>query len=540
MKKCSKFLATALGLTCALGAFNVAGCKEKIPNDPNTLEIYVGKFGYGVEWLDAAIASFKSQSWVQEKYPNLNIPTPKNNSDREYAGNRIAAGASANTTDLFFCCVSSAGRFGTKTSDGNYLFEDLTDVYDSTVPGEEITVKAKMNPSIYAAQDVQNLDGTTAYYAMPWVNGYEGLLYNKTLMDGYFGEGNYTLPRTTNELLKLAADIKGKDASRAVFISASQYGYWSSAVVQWWAQYEGMENYENYWEGVNEYDERTPEVFSQTGRLRSLEVVESLIGNASYRHSDTNTMSFTAAQAKFLLGEAVIMQNGDWFENEMRTTAAENPNNFDIQFMKAPVISAITEKCTVVKTDADLAKVVDCVDQGKDLEATKTATGISNLTANDFNRIKEARTMMYGVIGHEAYIPSYATAKDVAKDFLRFLATDIAIESFTTVTHGVATPFQYDLETKNPTLYENLPTMQKSKLDIVKTGSMITPYTSFRLHYLGGMYTFVRTANIEASFTASNVKDKKSAQKIWQDEIDYFTADNNSAWNSLLNKAGMN
>ena len=539
MKKINKIFAVALGACCSACMLFSAGCKSKVSNDDNTLEIYIGKFGYGVEWLDAVIELFKEQTWVKEKYPDLNIPTPMNNSERNYPANRIMAGANANSIDLFFSCVSASGNFGVKDSGGNSYFEDLTDVYDSEVPGESILLKEKMLPDIYEAQDIQNLDGTTSYYAMPWVNGYEGMLYNKTLIRQYFGE-DYVMPRTTEELKKLAADIRAKKSGKTPFISASQYGYWSSAVGTWWAQYEGLESYENYWLGLNDLGERSNEIFSQKGRLRALEVAEDLIGAETGNcHSDTNTMDFTQAQAKFLLGEAFMMQNGDWFENEMRKTQAENPNNYEICFMKMPVISDITEKCSVVKTEESLSFIVQCIDEGKDYKETKAAfASFGDLPENDYARIKEARSVMYRVVGHEAYIPSYATAKDLAKDFLRFLSTDIAIESFIRVTNGVGTPFTYDMQTKNETLYHNLPELHKSRLEIAKTGVGLTPYTSYRLNYYGGLYTFIRTQNIEVAFTAQNKDDRSTAQEIWQRDIDWYTQSNGVNWTSLLNRAG--
>lgn len=543
MKKTKMILASVLSVCCLFGTVGVAGCGSKVANDESTLEIYIGNFGYGTKWLDEAIKLFKEQDWVKEKYPNLDIPTPSSNSNREFTANKIASEANANTTDLFFSTVSASGRYATKASDGSPLFEDLTEVYNSTVPNENITLKDKMLPDIYASQDVE-VDGKTVYYAMPWVNGYEGLLYNKTLMDRLYGGESYVMPRTTDELLALAEKIRVQDTTRSVFVSSSKYAYWMSAIMIWWGQYEGLTNYENYWNGVNEANQRiAADVIGQKGRLRSLEVAESLIGRKTvggteitYIHSDTNVMEFTQAQSKFLAGESYIMQNGDWFENEMRETAAENPNNYDLRFMRTPVISSIVEKCKTVKTDSDLAAVVDCIDNGMDYETTKAAYTSGELSQADYKRIKEARTLMYRVVGHEAYIPAYATAKEVAKDFLRFLATDIAIESFVNVTNGVSTPFAYDLQTKNPSFYESLSEIHKTRLEIAKTGVSLTPYTSFKLYYLGGHYTFVKNSNVEALFTSKNPKDRKTARQIYQDDIDYYT---DAVWNTMLQKAGL-
>ncbi len=538
MKKLTKLLSLLLCALCMTATFFAAGCgKEEVSNDDNTLEIYIGNFGYGVDWLNSAIELFKEQEWVKAKYPNLQIPTPAKNSERTYPADRITSGAS-NTIDLFFSCVSASGSYGTKGPDGKSYFEDISDVYDSEVPGEGVLIKNKMLSSVYSSQDIQNLDGTTSYYAMPWVYGYEGLLYNKSLVDQYMG-ANYDLPRTTDELNAFASSFRSKNTGKSLVISSAKSGYWGTGIQIWWAQYEGLDGFDRYWQGLNELGERSSEIFSQMGRRRALEALEKLIGAESgNNHREINTMEFTQAQAKFLLGESIIMYNGDWFEYEMKATAAENPNNYDIRFMRFPVISAITEKLSVVKTDADLSLVIKCIDEGKSYEETKALYTSGDLPENDYERIKEARSAVLSNTGHEAYIPSYSTAKGLAKDFLRFLSTDIAINSFATVTGGVSTPFNFDLQAKNPALYNGLSTLQKSRLEIVKNGLLIPNYTNYRLNYYGGLYTFVRTANIESAFTAQNSADRKSAYQIYKDEIDYYTQSGGVNWTSLLNRAG--
>ena len=80
MKNTIKKLLLASILT--IGALSSASCKKKIENNENTLEIYLADFGYGYEWLNSMIDSFKNQDWVKEKYPNLNIPAVKHNSVR--------------------------------------------------------------------------------------------------------------------------------------------------------------------------------------------------------------------------------------------------------------------------------------------------------------------------------------------------------------------------------------------------------------------------------------------------------------------------
>lgn len=544
-----KHLGRLCAIACALAlCVPVAGCGNGAdPNSSNTLDIFIGNFGYGYEWLEDQIELFKQQDWVKEKYPDLVIPAPKNNSERNYPENRILAGATANTFDLLFSCQSASTSYGRTDSSGRPYFEDLTvSVYQSTVPGEDVTVAEKMLDDVYAQQAVEKSDGGTAYYGMPWINGYMGILYNKTLVEKYLG-ASYVMPRTTTELSGMAAVLKTKrdDAGNTVvpFISASKEQYWNQMFVTWWAQYEGLDNYNNFWNGVNENGERTPQIFAQTGRLRALETLQSLIGyDTGNNHPEINTLEFTQAQAKFLIGEAVMMPNGDWFECEMRVTQAENPYDYEIGFMKMPVISSIVEKLTTIKDDGTLAAAVDAVDAGMPYEEAKTAVPAlaGEGGAADYEKITEARRVMYRVDGHEAYIPSYAAGKEVAKDFLRFLATDISVNAFMKSTYGAGTCFEYDIREEDPAAYESFAVLQKDRITMADTGLRIPAQYSYKLSYYGGVTWFARTSNVEIAMTAQNPSDRKSAQTIWQDDITYYTENDEQNWKSVLTRAGLN
>ncbi len=568
MKRIVTLLLTGIMVLASLVGF--AGCTPPVPNDAQTLEIYIGNFGYGYAWLEDVIEKFKEQDWVNEKYPNLNIPAIKQNSESGYAAERIVAGPNANTIDLLFTTNPACASFNSKDSNGKYYFAELEDVYDSEVPGEGgIKVKEKMKPDFYEHQRVEvygetNEDGSprTTYYGMPWVDGYMGILYNKTLIETAQGLNkgeNYIMPRTTEEFKTLIAEIKTAKISVTTgnrtytakpLISAANVGYWNQMFNTWWAQYEGLDGYERYWTGTNALGDITRENIAQKGRLRALEVLESLICyTAGNNHDMTNTMSFTQAQSKFLIGEGIFMPNGDWFENEMSTTAAENPHDYEIIYMKMPVISSITEKCTTVKDDKALAFVVQAVDDGKDYDTTKaeynsaksgfaTASQVE-LAQADYNRIKEARGVMYRIEGHEAYIPEYATAKELAKDFLRFLATDEAIHTFMEVTNGCSTAYQYDLATKDAELYASMPEIHKSRLEYSKTGTRLPAWNAFRLAYYGGLNNFSQSGSVETWFTAQNEDDRMTAKEIYDKDIDYFDTQDGYYWDSMLIKAGM-
>lgn len=551
MKK--KVLATVLALSViAPTAIGFTGCKKKVADDENTLQIFVSNFGYGTDWVDALITEFEKQDWVKDKYPNLNIPTPDKNSERTFPADRMITDGKTNTYDLLFACDSATANYDKKDGSGNLYFEDLSGLYATKVPGEgEVTFAQKMDDNILSNMQYTPRNSTKqTYYSVQWVNGYMGLLYNKTLVEKELGS-DYALPKTTIQLEGMAKDLKAK--GETPFISSSKAGYWSQISYTWWVQYEGTARYEDYWLGVDTNDETTSDNFKQLGRLRSLETLEGLIHESKgYNHDEVNTAEFTEAQSLYLLGEAMMMPNGDWFEQEMRSNYEEDKNHYDIRFMQLPVMSAIVENMDLYEHekaysaltdaekneyDAKLAAIIAVVDADGTYEDAQAA--VAGLTEKDFKKVNEARRVVYSVENHEGYIPAYATGKEIAKDFLLFMATDKGIETFMRATNGASTAFEYDVQTKAPDLYASFSTLQQSRAAIAKKGIVPFQATTSPLVYWGGLSYYLDGA-LESYFTRQNANDRKTAKQIYDNDIDYYITKNNGGyWGELLTRAGI-
>ena len=597
MKKCKRILIGLLAsLLMVVWSAGAVGCNKK-DDSPETLEIYIEKMGYGVDWLDDIIEAFKQEQWVKDKYPNLNIPKPEARVNQGSATQRVIAGAKSNTADLLFGTTTATGWIY-RSDEESSNFEELSDVYNSEVPGETgVIFKEKMLPSIrrwVEQPDLSKADtdpDAKVYHVFPWINGYIGMLYNKDNLDKLLGKDNYTMPRTTDEWMEMVRSIikvqkdKGLDNTDDAFINPFIYApvmYWGASVSTWWAQYETRSGYEKYFLGtarINGRDQLSPKVLEQKGKLRSFQTIESFVGAPGidgeagteeiYDKVDEDSFkaqnTFDRIQVKYINGQGVFMPNGDWFDLEMRN-AVEAGKGSDITYMKLPIISAVSEKLsyykagdTVFDKNADgttkegdatrkvydelLRKLVDHVD-GKcdknEVEALYTAKGksIDRLDA-DIEHIREARHLMAPVEGHEAFIPSYATAKDIAKDFLRFMATDKAIRIFAESTKGCSTAFSYDVIAQNPDLYDTFTDIQKQRLSMVQNGGISMPVkASYRLAMLGGFdMSRYPSGSIEVNFSSES--GRKTAEEMVNYDINYYTQNNNAQWNSMLTAAGM-
>lgn len=547
MKK--KALAVALSLLLAMSTVGgLAGCNSTEDSE-YYLEISVTDFGYGTEWVYTAAELFQQEDWVQEKYPGLEVEI-KPNYLRSEPSDKIS-GVEVNTVDLFIGASdwSQFNKTARVSGETIRLYEDLSPLMTMTVPGENVTVAEKLNASTYqqfkyyeengAASDEE---GAYSVYCYPTISSTTGILYNEALLSA----AGQDVPLTTDELSDACdaivdAQLTAPSGRTVVpFMFTSRINYWTCmAFLAWWAQYEGVAEYERFYQGIVG-DEMSRDIFRQTGRLRALEVIENLIGyrdgNLSPNVStDVNTLEFVQAQVRFAAGEGVFQINGDWFVTETTEDGGESDLDFSaLRMMKYPVISSIVEKLEYRTENDDympddmLAAVVEAVDNG--------ATSYDGVSEADFAKIREAR-MIKGISQENVgMIPSYATAKEVAKDFLLFLATDKVSEAVANGLGNLTMSFTYDFQEKAPELYNTFSQLRKDVIGIADDYVAQPNSSNYPLVYLGGMkYLHGGATQSERLFTAQNERDRKTAQQIYQEEIDYWSA---TRWQDLMISCG--
>ena len=485
-------------LVMAVASFSFVGCAPDVPDTPETLEIYCWDAGYGTQWCVDMVELFKQQDWVKEKYPNLIIPAVTTNDVSNFAESKLNAGQKANSLDLIFGpnLQSYAGPNG--------QIEDLTEsVYNSTVPGESVLWKDKSFDSYNRSNkyiDVTDLSSET-YYMTSWAGGMNSIIYNETILQSF----GIKVPNTTDELIAACATImankganNGKYNEGYTFIqSKDAMGYLKYLFPIWWAQYEGVDRYFDFWNGIDD-NRYSKNIFLQEGRLYALEVYEDFLDyDKGYLTPSSYTYEFMPAQTLFLQGHGVFHVNGDWFDNEMRAIANEIEATSGIdtfKTMRVPVVSALGTKLGI--TDEELSALVDYVDGVVATQPTFTSTtGYS--AADVIAAIKEARTIV-GSIGpnHTSVIPKYANGKEVAIDFLRFMATDVAIESYIKSTGGASLPFKYNLKEENKALFDTLNPLQQSRLEYFGTDKYevftLPADYAFPLAKYGGLKAFVK------------------------------------------------
>lgn len=329
-------------------------------------------------------------------------------------------------------------------SQDSKLLEDLTAVYEATPEGESAAIKDKFNQSLYEYAEAND----SRRYQMFTNNSVSALCYNIGTLDEAFGKDGWELPKTTDQLLSMAEELKAKGYYTFSASAGINY-YWDYLGVVWWAQYEGLESYQNYfygkyWDEAAQQWKLGQEINNAKGREYALETLgEVMNGSNGYMHQHAGRMGFTEAQDAFLSNgyvddtkKVAFMVNGDWLENEMSSSLMLNPQ--DIGMMRSPVISDITKKLVTVNTEAKLVEVVTAVDEGK--------TEVAGVSAEDFEAVRQARLMGYTATpNYPIGIPSYRpeNKKKLAKDYLVYLFSDRAQKIIAGELQGLTYPTSY-------------------------------------------------------------------------------------------------
>ena len=373
------------------GAFAFAGCDAMRGSgwndDPfgdggssgGRISIAISSAGYGTDWIQNIMDEYTEATGV--RFATLQTDPINGN-----LASQVANGNAA--TDIV---ITVGGMFRAQS---NGMLEDLSGVYAATPEGESEPISEKTNRSVY-----ERLLTDDGIYQMSWINGAASIIYNKTYIDeiaardandelGADWEEN--LPRTTDELNEFARKIYA--AGGVPFICSPNISYYDYLRLVWWAQYSGIETWENF------YQFESPEVFNDEGRTQALRLWQDLLvdpDDGSVINSIDRPMGrdHMAAQTQFVSGNAAMTPTGSWIETEVGEFTKPG---FRMKMMATPLI-----------------------------EGAKSDEQLLNTSAGDF-----------------ACIPKNADNVDAAKAFLAFMNRPEWVERFTQLT-GVPRAFNY-------------------------------------------------------------------------------------------------
>jgi len=515
-----RFLALLLSIVSVFACFSGAGCQKGLTAEQkkNALIVEYYKAGYGEIWIQNLASEFTKRTGQEV------VLLPRSGQSGVQS---MAASSKSGTsqTDLYFTngislsdIYRGAAIVGGKTYDTWYA--DLTDVYNTTIEGENVKIKDKMYDSHeeYFRMPDDGKYYANKYYGMPWFTGMQGIIVNMDVWNNVSNGRN--LPRTTDELLELCDSVKGQTAP---FIYSLGDEYFTAYFQMFMWQYEGNARMDKFYQGYgpNQEDRYDTNMIAYIGMEKSLEFFEKLLApERGLMHKDSASLTFMQMQGSFLSGAALFCINGDWLEREMITKYP----NANIAMMKAPVLSAIADKCTFKNEqnrDEILRSAIDYVD-GKD-GATKPA----KCTDGDIAYIREARAMELVSAGGCAFVPVYSNQIESAKNFLRFMYTDEGMRIFRDGANGCEMPFNYT----NPVANPNETVFRKSINDALAVSQARFVNGKDRIFTLGGINIHFYNNSIGRfvkAFTSTG-ESRKTAKQYFNAEV--------QAVNDMLNDA---
>ena len=548
-----KIVTLLLGAALAFASFMSFACNTKTngggSDSPDVLDIYGQIQGYDMKWLEPVAEAFKAEPWVKTKYPKLEVDI-STNTVVGYAENQFTAGTKI---DLAF--TELAFRLYGKEYGRSPVLEDLSDLYEKTVPGEEITLGEKMLPGYQESMKYIDTRGRTQYPSLPYVSGMITIYYNADKL----AAAGIEVPLTTDQLDAACAHFKTQDGY-AIMGPTLNGSYWGYLYPLWWTQYEGYEAYGKFHEGKlkNNQDEwvlgttGSDVMDSQPGRKLALEVAEQLlsIDKGNYLTEYAPALDFMPAQDQFMTGSGAFYAMGDWFDSEMRALRKQRLDKGEVlpvvRGMRVPIISAIIDKTPSITTDAKLAEVIKSIDLNKktpaDLNAAKQP-GDPDVTQTDYDYIREARRVNYALGTRSAsIIPAYSPAKELAKDFLLFMATDKANALFTEATLGTPLPYKFDIAAKAPALYASLNPSAKmvneffSNPDPLFAAKTIVDEAAYPLYMYAGHNAFrgLSHRRLEYFFTEEPPYTVTGSRGIYDITVASW---NSTSWNTALKNA---
>ena len=513
MKLWKRMLATLLAtLMCstALTACQKAGTGV---GSKGKTEIKVNYWlsGMGEDWLKNMIAAF------EEEYPEYNVKYTA--SSAESALLSAFGMEDIDEVDLYLVL---------KTDATEYL-EPLDDLLETTAPGDEKTLGEKFNSNYLAYE--KSADGH--YYTLTYGGGMTSFYYNKELFEK---AGITQLPRTTDELAVLCDTLYSKKITPLCHFKDG--GYYDFLLNYYMAQYDGMDYYlNNYWACTDEEGNSPSKdvLTAKDGRYYAIKAMEKFI-TPSYTMAGSTTQTHTEVQTQFMNASAAMMLNGSWIENEMKTTA----DSGKLGVMRTPVLSAIVNKLTTVKTDAELRKLITAIDQVADGEKqlSEFASGdgyvVEGMTvsADDWNYVANARKMIScNYASESAYIPNYSKEKEGAKKFLAFMYSDAGYKIYM---ESANCPLPLEMSNGEGFDVSDFSEAQQTQFDWIQSDSVFVDrgYSQKSEIFKTGGASEMVGVNYVDKFCAANAKDRMSADNVWKLLIQK-TEDNYDNW--LLN-----
>lgn len=380
----------------------LAGCTGTAGADGGDDVLSVAAFegGYGAEMYTQVVAAYEAA------HPGVKVNLTTSKTLADELTPKVASGDYPDVVVL-----GLGGKEGfTESFVRDKNVADLSDVLDTTIPGEDVTVGDKLTSGIVGNLNT-NPYGDDKVYLMPMYASPTGLVYDK----GLFAAKGWTVPSTWDEMFALGDTAKAEGISLFTYPTA---GYLDSYFFSLLSAVGGT----TFFTDVLTYKKdiwKTPEAteaLTLTAKLLSY-AAPTTVGYA-------NGQDFTKNQQSILDGTTLFMPNGAWIANEMK----DAPRTDGFQWGLTPVPAAKAGGERYLSTSVESAwvpKEATHIDAAKDFIAFlysdkaadifAKANAVQPITGLPERLTGEAKDFyaVYGEKGVTALVGAFAATKPV-------------------------------------------------------------------------------------------------------------------------------
>lgn len=304
---------TSLLLTASMVAGMTAGLTTTVMADEEqVLKVAVVETAYGQDMWKNVCAKF------EEANPGVTVELTI---DKKLEDIITPAMKSGDYPDVIMRAVGAESAL-TETFIKDNNVEEMTDVLEMTVPGEDVTVQEKILPG-FLDNSITNPyeDGKT--YLMPMFYGPCGLFYNK----GLFEEKGWEVPATWDEMWALGDTAAEEGISLFTYPTAGYFDAFFYALLRETMGSEDFQKALRYEEGI----------WDTEGAQTAFDIIGKL---ATYTEKTTpanaNDNDFRKNQQLILDNKALFMPNGNWVIGEMAD--APRADGFEWGFTALPAV----------------------------------------------------------------------------------------------------------------------------------------------------------------------------------------------------------
>ena len=440
-RKSVKIISVMVAVAFVFGAFT--GCNKK--NEavgPNTIQISYTLGSFGEDWLNEAVKEF-NKAFESEGYVAV-VDRVDAAFTTDGVFNEIKM-YEDNTYDLYITISDNISLVDESVSvlrkKDECLLEDLTEMYNSKVinldgtEGTETVLETRNSAMLpYQIYNYDNTNFKGKYFSYQWTTAYSGIIMNRRVLEAF---GYSYAPRTTKEMKEICDNIVGQkrvsehgnEIKPTVWPGNNASGYSAYPLLTWLAQYMGVEGYNNFFKlqpetgdvMTNGYD-----VYDNEGILYALRAMETFFAQEYAADGSVYTLDHLLADQVLMDDEALFEFTGDWAYSEIAGIGYDDETLSYVEAIAVPVLSELADKIGLSgnadQKDAVLRSIVQGVDDGKTDDVIASENGVR---VDQVATVREARGIYYDLgCGHQAVIPSYSDAKEVAKLFLRFISSN--------------------------------------------------------------------------------------------------------------------